>query len=213
MAQNQQHEVAAPAQGDGLAQAHADLLADNALQFELPDLAPQQPPAWLEPLVRFIEFIAPFMVYVFWGGVIAAAGLVLYLIGSAILRRMPTKDEAGQAGEQPVAHYRPSAPHAQALLAEADRLAAEGRYAEAARVLLHRSIEDLERVFALQIGPSLTSREIAQLRALSRDGRDVFSLIARAVEISLFGGRALGADDYARCRSAYAAFASGGAPS
>jgi hypothetical protein len=75
------------------------------------------------------------------------------------------------------------------------------------RVLLHRSIEDLERAFAVTIGAGLTSREVAQLDALSGEGRDVFVRIARAVELSLFGGRALSADDFLRCRDAYAGFA------
>lgn len=211
MQEAQRDATGAAEHGDGIARAHAELVSDKALQFELTSFNPPDPPAWLDPLLRFISSLAPFMAYVFWGGVIAAALILLYIIGAELMRRLPGKAQTGETARSAAAHYRPSAAHVRALLEEADRLAAEGRFSEAARVLLHRSIEDLERAFALNIGPSLTSREIAQLTALSRDGREVFSLIARAVEVSLFGGRALAADDYARCRSAYAGFASGGA--
>lgn len=196
---------------DGFDAAHADMLSDRNLQFEMQALVPPEVPAWLEPLGKFLQAIAPFLVYVFWGGVIIIVLLILFFIGSEILRRLPdrARDDTGPA--QPKPEYRPDAARARALLEEADRLAAEGRYSEAARVLLHRSIEDLERVFTLPIGPGLTSREIAQLEPLSSEGRSVFTRIARAVETSLFGGRALDVDDFTRCREAYAAFALSGA--
>jgi hypothetical protein len=189
------------------AAAHAELRADQSLQFQMDALTPQPPPQWLEPLFRFLEAIAPFLVYVFWAGVAIVVALILYVIVSEIMRRMPGRKEKVAPEQQATPAYRPAYARAKALLEEADRLAAQGRYSEAARVLLHRSIEDLEQVFSLAIGPGLTSREIARLDPLSPQGRDVFSGIARAVEMSLFGGRALGASDFAQCREAYASFA------
>jgi hypothetical protein len=189
------------------AAAHAELRADRTLQFQMEPLTPPEPPAWLEPIARFIQAIAPFLSYVFWAGVVIVAALVLYVIVIEIMRRMPGRKKDTETEAQPAPVYRPAAARAKALLEEADRLAAQGRYSEAARVLLHRSIEDLEQVFSLAIGPGLTSREIARLDPLSAQGRDVFSGIARAVETSLFGGCALGAGDFAQCREAYASFA------
>jgi hypothetical protein len=151
------------------------------------------------------------MVWIFWLGVILVALIVTYFIASEIIRRLPDRRADPSAVQQPTPQYRPTAAHARALLEEADRLAAEGKYSEAARVLLHRSIEDLERVFTVTIGVDLTSREIAQLEPLSGEGRNVFTRIARAVELSLFGGRALNADDFRNCREAYASFALSGA--
>ena len=131
-------------------------------------------------------------------------------IAAEIVRRLPEKAAHGDIA-QPQPQYRPTAARARALLEEADRLAAEGKYNEAARVLRHRSIEDLENAFAMTIGLDLTSREIARLEPLSGEGRNVFMRIARAVEVSLFGGRALNAEDFRSCREAYASFALGGA--
>jgi hypothetical protein len=203
-------QIASPtaptAGGDAaVAEAHRELLANRNLQFEFERFDPPEPPAWLEPFLRVLGNAAPVLEWVFWGGVAIVVALILYVLVTEIIRRMPrrVRDE----GELPKPEYRPAVARAKALLEEADRLAAEGHYSEAARVLLHRSIEDLERVFTLAIGPGLTSREIAQLEPLSNQGRDVFSGIARAVERSLFGGRALGAGDFAQCREAYASFA------
>jgi hypothetical protein len=200
-----------PVGDDALARAHQALLQDHQLQFHFTQAPPREAPTWLEPLARLFGAIAPFLQYLFWGGVIIVAGFVLYALGSEIMRRMPARARKEKPAPEEVRVYRPTAAHARALLEEADRLAAEGRYAEAVRVLLHRSIEDLERVFAMAIGPALTSREISRLPPLSDEGRSVFSGIAQAVETSLFGEQPLEATRYRACREAYATFASRGA--
>lgn len=200
-----------PIGDDALARAHHALLQDQQLQFHFAQApAQQEPPGWLEPIARLLGAVAPFLQYLFWGGVIIVLGFVLYALANAIMQRMPTRvrKEKPAPVEAPV--YRPTAARARALLEEADRLAAEGRYGEAVRVLLHRSIEDLERVFSMAIGPALTSREIARLQPLSDEGRTVFSGIAQAVETSLFGEQPLEATRYRACREAYAAFAGRG---
>lgn len=198
---------------EGFEDAHRALLSDGRLQFELtPFEAPEQNTgdlSWLEPVARFFEAIAPFLVYVFYAGLAIIALLLLYVIVTEVIRRWPQRKRKieTETAEAPKPEYKPAMTRARALLDEADRLAAEGRYGEAARVLLHRSIEDIERAFSMAIGPGLTSREIGQIEPLSPQGRSVFSGIARAVETSLFGERPLSADEYARCRQSYASFA------
>jgi hypothetical protein len=194
--------------------AHRQLLEDQRLQFSFEAFTPPEidAPDWLEPVWRFFEGIAPFLSYVFWAGVAIGGLIIVYMIVMELYRRRPRPRASAKAeAPAPKPEYRPAHARAQALLSEADRLAAEGRYSEAVRVLLHRSIEDIERAFATIIGPSLTAREIGALEPLSPQGRSVFGGIARAVELSLFGGRPLGAEDFARCREAYAGFALQGA--
>lgn len=197
--------------GDPLAAAHASMLTDAQLQFQFAEFTQPTPPSWLEPVARALAAIAPFLQYVFWAGVAIIVAIILYALITAILRRMPSrkKDVAAPVAAKP--EYRPTAARARALLEEADRLAAEGHYGEAARVLLHRSIEDFENAFSMAIGPALTSREILRLEPLSPQGRTVFSGIAQAVETSLFGGQPLEAARFAQCREAYASFALKGA--
>ena len=193
---------------DKLEQLHRQLLSDPSLQFKFEHLEPPKPSALPEWLVKLFEFIAPLMNYIFWAGLVVVAGLIAYALISEIMRRLPAmQEEAKQDELPPVPEYRPAAARAHALLEEADRLAKEGRYGEAVRVLLHRSIEDMEVAFPMTIAPSMTSREISTIDHLSTQGRTTFTKIARAVEHSLFAGRPLSGDTYAECRSAYESFA------
>jgi hypothetical protein len=133
--------------------------------------------------------------------------MIVYAIVMEVLRRLPqTKIEAAPIADVPVPEFRPAEARARALLEEADRLAREGRYGEAVRVLLHRSIDDMDEAFPATIMPSMTSREISLLQYLSEQGRATFVKIAQAVEASLFAGRPLSADQYAECRKAYESF-------
>ena len=209
-AQPQAREVAAPA-GDQFAAAHAAMLRDSQLQFHFSEYARPEAPDWLRPVGEFLRAIAPFLSYVFYGGVAIIVLVIAYALFSEIRRRMPARADKPKAAPAPSPDYRPTAVRAHALLEEADRLAGEGRYGEAARVLLHRSIEDFESVLKIAIGPALTSREISRLDRLSPQGQTTFSGIASAVERSLFGGQALTASQYTACRQAYAEFALQGA--
>ncbi len=93
---------------------------------------------------------------------------------------------------------------ARALLAEADALAAEGRFAEAVHLLLYRSVEDIEGRRPGLVKPAMTSRDLADAHDLPSVARGAFGRIARAVEISLFGGRSIDAGAWEQCRAAYA---------
>jgi hypothetical protein len=114
----------------------------------------------------------------------------------------------GEAAPEPP-RWAPDAHVARALLDEADRLAAAGRYAEAVRLILHRSIEDIEKWRGDSLRPSLTSRDIAAFESLPDTARSVFRRIVADVERSLFGGNMLGEGDWTRARADYADFALG----
>jgi len=195
--------------GASFVDAHRQMLADPTLQFELEAFAPPPPPPpWPQWLIDFLNFLAPLMQWVFWGGVALLGLIVVVMIVREIARRLPERaGEAEKTSEAPRPEFRPQKERARALLEEADRLAREGRFSEAVRVLLHRSIEDIERAFPLSVHIAMTSREISRIEPLSAHGRNVFSGIAHAVETSLFGGAPLDAARYAQCRSAYEAFA------
>ena len=103
--------------------------------------------------------------------------------------------------------WRPEEAEAVQLLDEADILAREGRYDEAARLLLHRSIGDIHAHRPDLVRPALTSRDIAGHPLLPRAPAAAFARIAALVERSLFARRPLGADDWQDCRAAYRDFA------
>lgn len=201
-------QTAADWGGDGFAADHARLLKDGSLQFAFPEAPPPQPPPrWLEALGRLLEAVAPLAKWVFWGLIaLAAAALAWFVVREILaLRRRGWAKRTRPSTE--TVEWRPEPAQARALLEEADRLAAVGRYAEAAHVLLLRSIDDFHGRRPDLVRPALTSRDIAALEGLPRAARPAFALIAEVVERSLFGGRPVDAEAFGRCRGAYEQFA------
>jgi hypothetical protein len=195
----------ADAAGD-ISAAHQAMLKTPGLQFDFASIpAPPKPPGWLRPLLELIDAIAPLLGYVFWGGLALGAALLLYFIGREVLASR--FGWAGRAKAAPTPQWRPEPQQAKALLEDADRLAAEGRFDEAAHLLLFRSIDDLSGRRPGAVRPALTARDIAAIEAMPSDARDAFARIAEVVERSFFGGRSLGRADFDDCRAAYQGFA------
>lgn len=200
-----QHE--ASASGDRLAEAHAALLKDAALQFDRTGFTPPQTPGWLRWLGEALKALEPLLKWVFWIGLALLAGLILYALAREILRLRAPRARPRAPHVLGDELWRPEAQAARDLLAEADALAARGQYADAAHLLLLRSVQDIEKRQPRALRVSLTSREIARLKALPDAARPAFERIGRVVERSLFGGAAVNAQDFADCRQAYEAFA------
>jgi hypothetical protein len=195
-----------PAAGDALAQAHAGLTRQGDLQFDFGHFVPTPPPDWLKPLLHLLDQLAPAFKWVFWIGLALGVGAILLFIGRELIgARFPSLRRKRKAVVE--AEWRPTAARARTLLEDADRLAAAGRYGEAVRLILLRSIEDIDERWPRQVRPALTSRDIAALAILPDAAQRTFSGIAQVVEHSLFGGRPVDADQFATCRDAYQAFA------
>jgi hypothetical protein len=192
-----------------LAQAHQKLLADKSLQFVFKAAEPPpKPPDWLQPFFNALKAFAPLVQWVFWAGLAAGLAVILFFIVREVLRiRWPDRFKRKPRAETPGEAWRPTHAQALALLEEVDRLAAAGLYAEAAHLLLHRSIQDIQGRRPNVVRPALTSRDISALPALPEAARKAFVGIARVVERSRFGGAPVGREDFADCRRAYEAFA------
>lgn len=192
---------------EALAQAHARLLRDDSFQFDRIGYTPPQLPKWPKWIGAILEAIAPFLKWVLWIGLALLAAAILYAIIREILRLRAPRAKADKAKEPTDTEWRPDAQDARDLLAGADALASEGRYAEAAHLLLLRSVEDIGKRQPRALRISLTTREIAGLKSLPDAARPAFVKISRVVERSLFGGAPVNAEDFADCRNAYEAFA------
>ena len=193
---------------DPVAAAHARMLHDAGLQFSFTaNKPPPPPPQWLKPIGEALEALAPVINVLFW--VIAAAGIaaILYFIARELLAlRWPgIKKRKKKVVVEP--EWRPTPAQARALLEEADRLAAQGRYAEAVHLILFRSIEEIQGRRPHLLRPALTSRDIAGLEGLPARARAAFVAIAELVERSFFGGRPVDAEGFRACRRAYEDFA------
>jgi hypothetical protein len=192
-----------------LADAHREMLADKQLQFDFSQYNQPEPPKWLEALGKLLESLSPLLYVVFWIAVAAVALGIIYLIVTQLMKvQFGGRPGAPlNLGAEP--EWRPTVEQARVLLADADALAAEGRFAEAAHHLLLRGVQDIRESRPGLVRPALTSRDIAALDALGERARAAFGAIALVVERSLFGGRDVVADDWRTCRKAYEDFALG----
>jgi hypothetical protein len=191
---------------------------DGDIQF-----APVQPPApphmpdWLR---HFTEWLANLLKDVFgpigkllgvsWPvmqtiGIVLAACAVAAALWFWVARPLLDARRARRAEDEPEWH--PDRDAAVALLEDADRLAAEGRYAEAAHLLLQRSVHHIAEARPDWLEPASTAREIAALPLLPERARTAFAAIAARVERSLFALRDLDAADWREARAAYSDFA------
>ena len=86
---------------------------------------------------------------------------------------------------------------------DAARLAGEGRYAEAVHALLLAAIRHFAERAKTPVQASRTSRELVGVLPLSPDAREAFAELVRTVELSLFGGGEVAAEDYERSRARF----------
>ncbi len=192
---------------DPIRSAQARLVADSSFQFSWSAAPPPaQTPSWLEAVLRAIghglKIGSPYIRIGLWvllavAGVAVVVAVIRQFLVPAnrwVVRRLPpvSADGATQAAREASAH-----------LEEADRLAAEGLFADAAHVLLLCSVSGVEKGRAVGIRPSLTAREIAALPDLPPQPRVAFAHIARLVEQALFGGAVLDGARWLDCREAY----------
>ena len=199
---------------------YSDIRADTETQFEQLDLNPKQPtePSWLERwLGGVLEWLGDALSpvgaalasgwpIIQWVLIISLAAFALYVIARLVLPVL--KNPPASATTAPtVTEWRPEQTESLALLEDADKLAAQGQYDEAARLLLKRSVSQIATAKPEWVEPSSTARELAALPALPEGAKRAFGVMSAAVESSLFALRALSKDDWNAARQAYADFA------
>lgn len=192
--------------------------ADDIQFTPIEPTEPPEPPDWWKDFIEFLgdllspvgDFFAAIgrllglsgqvIMWLFIGIAVLAVGLLIFrFVSSGPIRR--------SKAPEPQVQWTPDSEEAIALLDDADRLAAEGRYDEATHLLLKRSVGQIAAARPGLLEPSSTAREISALPALSQAARGAFGTIAERVERSLFALRSLSADDWQAARAAYAEFA------
>ncbi|HEX7753111.1 MAG TPA: hypothetical protein VF440_12010 [Novosphingobium sp.] len=200
------------------------LRADETIQFApLPPPKPPTTPDWMKwlgealaPVFQAIGdalhwLLAPLarLLGLSWGTMrLVLIALAVLLVLTLLWRIVPPllarlRPQAAPAEPE----WAPQRTAAVALLEDADRLAAEGRFGEAAHLLLQRSVHHIAEARPGWLLPASTAREIATLPALPERARRAFAAIAERVERSLFALRPLDAADWTAARAAYADFA------
>ncbi|NBC37559.1 hypothetical protein GTZ99_13475 [Novosphingobium sp. FSY-8] len=194
------------------------------LQFApLPAEKPQQPPpAWLKrlgewlegwgkaidnalaPLARMLGGAWPVLRYVMLGLIALGLGYLVWRIGANLGW---WQGRSASSGAAPEPAWTPTQQQALGLLEDADALAAQGRYDEAAHLLLLRSFAQIGQARPEWLTPASTAREMADLPALPYVARKAFAAITAAVEAGRYALRPLDHADWQMARAAYADFA------
>jgi hypothetical protein len=212
-------EAGEGAAGAGDFASHWQALRGNGdIQFAPLTPPEQQPPRWWVDFIEWLgrvlkpagDFLASLGDLIGLSGQIMLwllAGIAAGLVALLLWRLFHDGRRRRAAPGESTPEWAPDAGEALALLEDADRLAARGRYAEATRLLLKRSVGQIAAARPGLLEPSSTAREIAMLPALSDRARAAFGVIAERVERSLFALRGLTRDDWRTARAAYADFA------
>jgi hypothetical protein len=140
-----------------------------------------------------------------WVLIAALAVFVIYLLLRTLGPLAQRRNKRNARADAP--DWRPDSAASLALLEDAERLAAEGRYDEATHLLLTRSVGHMVAARPDWVEPSSTARELAMLPALPLAAREAFRVIAERVERSLFALQRLERADWEAARDAYARFA------
>lgn len=144
------------------------------------------------PLIGAGAFLGTVIFVILLGVVVL---LILgWIVREVVERRRRSGGETRPASETGAA----DAPQVALSFDDASRLAAEGRYAEAVHALLLAAIRHFAERSRTAIQPSRTSRELVRTLPLGPEAREAFGELVRTVELSLFGGAPVGAEDYER---------------
>lgn len=208
--------IAKSATYNDASRAWEEVRQSSEIQFApLPPMKPPETPAWLEWLSKVMEAVfGPLRdalakaLGAAWSTIqyamlALAAVLLLYVLWrllEPVLQRLRERKAEPET-------WAPTREEAFALLSDADRLAAEGRYGDAAHLLLLRSIGQIRTFQPGTLAPANTAREIANFPQLPEAARNAFSIIAGRVEESLFALRELDHAGWTVARTAYADFA------
>lgn len=173
---------------------------------------PREPSPWLRSLGEFLEWLLSPLGRALgesWG-VIELLLLVLATLALAWLAwslAWPLWKARRHRRAASVPNALPARDEALALLEDADRLAAQGLFNEAAHLLLRRSVGQIASVRPDWLSPASTAREIGALHRLPDGARAAFATIAGLVERARYALRPLEAEDWLAARAAYASFA------
>ncbi|WP_459788866.1 hypothetical protein [Alteriqipengyuania sp. 357] len=197
---------------DGAADAWRAVRSDSDIQFApVPPPEPPATPEWLRAVGEFLTDIFAPVARALVGAwpvlqwVLVAIGVLLLVLVILRILDVPLRRRREKAEEEP--GFVPDRAEAQALLGDADALAAQGRYGEAVRLLLARSIGQIANRRPDLVHPSSTARELSRLESLPETARRAFTAIARSVERALFALEDLNERDWHEARAAYADFA------
>jgi len=157
-------------------------------------------PSWLLQLIRVVLVILAI------GTVVGFVWILFVGSGDGALAQKPRKDvKRPRRSHVPVEHHMviPSA-----TLKDVERMAHEGKYGEAVRMLLSIALTTLAGRDLVRILPSMTGREIAASAKIGADAVVGLNHLVRTVEAHAFAGEGVTKTLFEECLAAFQALAS-----
>ena len=189
-----------------IAESRDGVLSSGHYQTEKPEA---EAPPKTEPLR-----IPPWLVKtLLWSAGVVVAALIAYflfnlareLVGSRLGLKRSRKERAVETARvETVPPAEREAEHR--TLAEADALAAEGRFSEAIHLLLLVAMERLRGELGPRVAPAMTGREILRLSPIPEIASAPLARMVALSEIKHFGGRSASEPDYRICREDFLRF-------
>lgn len=205
-----------PPADESLLASWEELRAADDIQFAevvIPELPPREP-GWFERAFKWLaENLGDLLggaigdVWPVLRWVLPALAIAALLFAAWRIFDPFARQKRNRKTDDEIEEWRPEQRAAAALLEDADRLAAQGRFDEATHLLLQRSVSHIAEARPDWVPPSSTARELARLAALPDPAREAFGQITVLVERSLFALRRLEKADWETARQAYANFA------
>jgi len=191
---------------EAVRQSRDRVLADGSYQTERPE--PEELPR-IEPFT-----IPPWLAEtLLWAVLVGVGALVLFFLGNLALDLLRNRTAFQRNRDRPgEGTLRIETPPAEArtldraTLAEADRLAGEGRFSEAIHLLLLVALARLQRELGARVAPAMTGRELLHLPALPGGTVEPLARMVQLSEINHFGGRRAGEPDYRNARADFLRF-------
>lgn len=199
--------------GTDFAQAYQRLAESGRYQTSMDQIPPPDPPSpppeWLRGFLEMLGSAGGVFELLLWGLGALAIALILWFVIRHIVHVVAERRARAAGAQTEAPDWRPEAAPARALLEEADAMAARGEFVEAARLLLYRSLEDIQAKLPDFLRPALTSRDIGRAETLPGPARGAFATIAAVVERGVFATRPVDAAGWSEARGAYEQFAFG----
>ena len=197
--------AAEPGRQSDIDQARKAAMERGAYQTDLPLGRGKRPPEG-ESMFGWLDALAPFMGFLIRAvAILAIAILLIFVVRSALDRLAENRAHAGEADRAAVSirgeDFRID-------MDEIRLLAGAGKFGEAIHALLLRTLQELCRLSALEIGQAKTSREILQEFPLESAPRRDLAALVNATELAYFGLRDATDDDYRDCLSHFERFVS-----
>ncbi len=153
-----------------------------------------------------LEFLGKIILYGFLVVVVVLLAKAAYRYFSDLKRRPQNKTVVEDEANSYARVTRISDELSKETLDHADELARQGHFEAAIRAILLCCLKHVKESYHTTLPDALTNREILQADWLPVDIKKKMSVIVNAEELTEFGGRSAGPEEFSSCREAFQIF-------